>query len=49
MNDCCRQEENQEVRQERQDLQVTTCRVCGLRQFELQVDPGLIGVTGVTL
>lgn len=44
--DCCRVPENLEPHQERPDLTITKCHVCGCRHFELTVDPGVYFAKG---
>lgn len=39
-NECCNLENNMEYKQERPDLRIDTCKVCGSRHFELTIDPG---------
>jgi hypothetical protein len=38
--ECCRVEENLVPHQERPDLVIRKCTVCGCRHFELSADPG---------
>ncbi len=47
--DCCRQTENLVPYQERPDLLVNKCKVCGARHFELTIDPGKLGLVGAPL
>jgi hypothetical protein len=47
MEPCCQDLENRtepEPVDERPDLTITRCKVCGRRHFELTVDPGEIGL-----
>ena len=45
--DCCKDPANLGAPlQERLDLEVRICQVCGCRHFELTVDPGRIGLRG---
>jgi hypothetical protein len=47
---CCRKHENmgpfQRVREDKPDLRVCQCRVCGARHFELTADPRHFGLVG---
>lgn len=47
--DCCKQLENLVPHQERPDLMINICKVCGCRHFELTVDPGKLGLSGKTI
>lgn len=42
--ECCRVEENLEVREQSQDRVLRVCRVCGRRHFEMSVDPIKVGL-----
>lgn len=44
MKDCCVNPDNLDVKQDRPDLLVKTCKVCNLRHFELTADPGKFGI-----
>jgi hypothetical protein len=44
--ECCRKEENLVAHQERPDLIIRRCKVCGCRHFELSVDVGRLGLKG---
>ncbi len=47
MEPCCEDPENRtepEPVDDRKDLTLTRCKVCGRRHFELAVDPGEIGL-----
>ena len=44
MRDCCKEETNLKAKQERSDLVVKTCKICGAKHRELTVDPLKIGV-----
>jgi len=44
--ECCKQLENLLPHQERPDLIINVCKVCGCRHFELTIDPGKIGLRG---
>jgi hypothetical protein len=46
---CCEKEENLESKQDRPDLVIKTCKVCGCRHFELSVDPIRMGIKGASL
>ncbi len=45
--ECCRKEENLIPSQERPDLIIKICRICHCRHFEVTLDPGKLGVTGI--
>ena len=46
MKECCANPDNLEDRpQERADLVVKVCRVCGRRHIKLKVEPGKLGAT----
>jgi len=47
--ECCKQPENLVPKQERPDLFINVCKVCGCRHFELTVDPGKLGLRGQSL
>lgn len=47
--ECCKQPENLKRHEERPDLVVNKCQVCGCRHFELTVDPGKLGLRGTSL
>jgi hypothetical protein len=50
VKDCCKNPENLEVHpSDKPELEICKCRVCGLRHFELTLDPGIIGLKGVSL
>lgn len=50
MNECCEQPKNLEEKDSgRPDLILRVCAVCGNRHFELQVDPGSLGLRGAAL
>lgn len=44
--ECCSQPKNLTETQERPDLTVQVCQVCGCRHFELTINPGKIGIQG---
>jgi len=44
--ECCKQPENLVPHQERPDLLINKCKVCGCRHFELTADPGRLGLRG---
>jgi hypothetical protein len=44
VNACCKTAENLAVTEQRPDLTVKTCQVCGSRHFRLTVDPGRLGL-----
>ena len=47
MEPCCENPDNRtepEKVDEREDLTITRCKVCGRRHFELSVDPAHLGV-----
>ncbi len=51
MKECCATPGNLELKPDHPDarppdLSVKVCRVCGLRHFELTVDPGNLGLRG---
>ena len=47
--ECCQQQENLEVAEQRDNLIIRQCKVCLCRHFELSVDPGIIGLQGSIL
>ena len=49
MKPCCRDLGERVETQVRPDMVVSVCQVCGLRHFELTVDPGSLGLKGVSL
>lgn len=50
IKECCQDPANLEEQESgKPDLTLRVCRMCGCRHFELTVDPGKFGVTGVTL
>ncbi len=50
MKDCCKQSENLEMQlSDKPDLVIQKCKVCGCRHFELQVDPGRLGLSGAMM
>ena len=50
-NACCNQSENlrPHAEAERPGLTAVKCSICGCRHFELDVDPGMIGLEGAAL
>lgn len=44
MNECCKKEENLEVKEQTKDTVIRVCKECGLRHFELSVDPAKLGL-----
>jgi hypothetical protein len=42
MNDCCKVEANLRVAEQKPDLTVKQCIVCGARHWEITVDPAPI-------
>ena len=46
MKECCKNPANLVRKQERPDLVVDTCKVCGCRHFRLSAEPGLLGLVG---
>jgi len=46
VKDCCKQPENLVPHQDRPELLVNVCKVCGCRHFELTLEPGVLGVVG---
>jgi hypothetical protein len=50
MKPCCEDLTKREVvPSDQPDVTITRCTVCGCRHFELSVDPGALGVTGMAL
>lgn len=49
MNECCKNPENLVSHQERPDLLIKKCRVCGCRHYELSVDPGKLDAKGAPI
>ena len=49
VKDCCQKPENLVAQQDRPDLLVRVCKVCGCRHFELTVDPGKLGLRGTSI
>lgn len=49
MRECCEQKDNREVIEQRGDLLVERCKVCGAKHHELSVDPIVVGVKGASL
>jgi hypothetical protein len=49
-NMCCAVSDNLELQtSEKPDLIVRKCRICGLRHFELSIDPIKLGLKGASL
>jgi len=45
--ECCQRLENLELQQnDKSDLRVMKCKICGCRHFELSVDIGMLGLLG---
>jgi len=44
--ECCRQLENLLPHQERPDLIINICKICGCRHFELTLAVGQLGLRG---
>lgn len=44
MNECCKKEENLELDEKNGNLTVKKCKVCGLRHYEVNAEPGMIGI-----
>jgi hypothetical protein len=42
MKDCCKEADNLRVVEQRPDLTVKQCAVCGARHWEMRVDPAPI-------
>jgi hypothetical protein len=48
--DCCKQPENLEVQpNDKPELVIRKCIVCGCRHFELSMEPGIVGLKGTKL
>ena len=45
--ECCKQLENLVTYQERPDLVIRRCKICGCRHFELSIDSRKFGWKGV--
>lgn len=48
-NACCNDPDNLEQLQDDHNLVIVECRVCGRKHYEFTVDPGELGVKGVSL
>ena len=46
MEPCCEKPDNRETVEQRDDLTVQKCKVCGRRHFELTIDPVKVGTLG---
>jgi hypothetical protein len=45
--ECCKLIENLELQQnDKPDLTIQKCKVCGCRHFEVTLDPGSLGLVG---